>query len=60
MKVSQIYTVRCESIANLHNLLYYNDVPVYIYVKAGGYNVTQEAFLKQKLKFETLIDDWQR
>ena len=47
-------------VADMWGLPRANDVPVYIYVKAGGYNVTQEAFLKQKLKFETLIDDWQR
>ena len=46
--------------ANMWGLPKDNNVPVYIYVKAGGYNVTQEAFFKQNLEFETLIDDWQQ
>jgi len=46
--------------ANMWGLPKDNNVPVYIYVKAGGYNLTQEAFFKQNLEFETLIDDWQQ
>ena len=35
-------------------------LPVYIYVKVGGFDVTKAAFDKQNLAFETLIEDWQR
>ena len=37
-----------------------DDVPVYIYVRAGGLTVTEEAFARHNLTFEALIEDWQQ
>ena len=35
-------------------------VPVFIYIRAGGFKAMETAFNNQNLTFETLIEDWQK
>jgi len=46
--------------ANMWGIPALDGLPVYIYVKVGGFDVTKAAFDKQNLAFETLIEDWQK
>jgi len=55
-----IATSDIRQYADMWGLPKADDVPVYVYVKVGGFRVTEEAFINQNLTFEPLIEDWQR
>jgi len=46
--------------ANMWGLPKNDNVPVYVYITSGGYEMVKEAFQKQNLTFEVLINDWQQ
>ena len=55
-----IATSDIRQYADMWGLPKADDVPVYVYVKVGGFRVTEEAFINQNLTFEPLIEDWQQ